>query len=166
MKDLVKIFFAFVLAVMMSTSVSAQDHDMPMSSDEPIGTETKEGMLYGTDFDGSAAVEFTDLVAGAEKYDGQEVTVRGYVSEVCTKMGCWLVLSQDGKSVRVVTLHKFFVPKDYSGMTALITGKFAVSEYSAEDEEHYKEESSNPDNVTEPQKESYTIEATGVKFVD
>ncbi|MCB0723946.1 MAG: DUF4920 domain-containing protein [Ignavibacteriae bacterium] len=169
MKDLVKVFFAFVLAVMMSTSVNAQNHDMKMnksSDDDPVGTETKEGMLYGQDFDGSSAVEFTEVIASAEKYNGQEITVKGYVSEVCTMMGCWMVISEGDNSVRVVTQHEFFVPKGNAGKNALITGKFVVKEFSEEEEQHYNEESANPkDEITKKDK-TYEIEATGVKFVD
>ena len=167
MKDLLKVFFAFVIAVMMSTSVSAQDHDMTkMSGDEPMGTETKEGMLYGTDFDGSSPVEFTEVIAAAEKYNGQEVTVKGYVSEVCSKMGCWLVLSEGDNNIRVLTNHVFVVPKGNAGKTAIISGKFKVKEFSEEEEQHYNEESPTPkDEITKTDK-SYELEAIGVKFVD
>jgi hypothetical protein len=167
MKDLLKVFFAFVMAVMMSTSVSAQVHDMTkMADDEPTGTETKDGMLYGTDFDGSNPVEFSEVVAGAEKYDGQEVTVKGYVSEVCSKMGCWLVISEGDNSVRVLTNHVFVVPKGNAGKTAIISGKFKVREFSEDEENHYNEESPTPKEEIAKRDKTYEIEAIGVKFVD
>ena len=167
MKDIVKVFFAFVLAVIMSNGVNAQDHDMHKSSgDEPVGTETKEGMLYGVDFDGSAAVEFTEVIAGSEKYDGQEVTVKGYVSEVCSKMGCWMVITEGDNSVRVVTMHEFLVPKGNAGKTALISGKFKVREFSEDEEKHYNDESANPKDEIVAKDKTYEIEATGIKFID
>ncbi len=157
MKDIVKVFFAFVLAVMMSSGVNAQ-HDSH--------TETNEGIVYGVDFDGSGAVEFTEVIAASEKYDGQEVTVKGYVSEICSKMGCWMVISEGDNTVRVVTMHEFLVPKGNVGKTALISGKFKVREFSEDEEKHYNEESANPKEEIVARDKTYEIEATGIKFVD
>lgn len=182
MKDLVKMFFAFVLAVMMSTSVSAQHHDDshhkttgndPVITDDPTltkegkaGIVTEEGLLYGADFKGADVMEFSEVVESKEKLDGQVVTVKGYVSDVCAKAGCWLVMTEGDKSIRVLTMHDFLVPTGYAGKTAIISGVFKVRAFSEEEEEHYNEESATPKETIERKEESYEIEATGVKFVD
>jgi hypothetical protein len=182
MKDLLKVFFAFVLAVMMSTSVSAQHHDdahHKTSGDDPVVTEdptvtkdgkegvkTDEGLLYGADFSGGEVMKFSEVIASKDKLDGQVITIKGYVSEVCAKAGCWLTMTEGDKSIRVLTMHEFLVPTGYSGKNAVISGVFKIRAFSEEEEEHYNEESANPKESIEKKDESYEIEATGVKFTD
>lgn len=182
MKDLVKVFFAFVMAVMMSTSVSAQHHDDshhkttgddPVITDDPTmtkdgkpGVSTDDGLLYGTDFKGSESMTFSEVIEAKDKLDGQVITVKGYVSDVCAKAGCWMILTEGDKSIRVLTMHDFLVPTGNAGKTAIISGVFKVRAFSEEEEEHYNEESATPKETIEKREETYEIEATGVKFVD
>lgn len=182
MKDLLKVFFAFVMAVMMSTSVPAQHHDgthHKTSDDDPIvnedptvtkdgksGVKTDDGLLYGADFSGGEVMEFSEVIASKDKLDGQVITIKGFVSEVCAKAGCWLTMTDGDKSIRVLTMHEFLVPTGYSGKNAVISGVFKVRAFSEEEEEHYNEESANPKETIEKKDESYEIEATGVKFTD
>ena len=182
MKDVVKVFFAFVLAVMMSTSVSAQHHDDshhktsgddPVVTDDPTatkdgksGVKTDDGLLYGADFKSGEVMEFSEVIASKDKLDGQVVTIKGYVSEVCAKAGCWMTLTDGDKSIRVLTMHEFLVPTGFSGKNAIISGTFKVRAFSEEEEEHYNEESANPKETIEKREETYELEATGVKFTD
>jgi hypothetical protein len=182
MKDLVKVFFAFVMAVMMSTSVSAQHHDDthhkttnddPVITDDPTitkdgkaGVKTDDGLLYGVDFKGGETMAFSEVIQSKDKLDGQVVTVKGYVSDVCAKAGCWLVMTEGDKSIRVLTMHDFLVPTGYAGKNAIINGTFKVRAFSEEEEEHYNEESATPKETIEKREETYEIEATGIKFVD
>lgn len=184
MKDVVKVFFAFVMAVMMSTSVYAQHHgddthhktsgdDPVVNSDDPTltkdgkaGVKTDDGLLYGEDFKSGEVMEFSEVIASKDKLHNQVVTIKGYISEVCAKAGCWMTLTDGDKSIRVLTMHNFLVPTGFYGKNAVISGTFKVREFSEEEEEHYNEESANPKETIEKREETYELEATGVKFVD
>lgn len=138
------------------------------SSDQPEGLKMEDGILYGKNYDtGVEAVEFSALMNNPSDYTGKTILITGNVSEVCQKMGCWLVLSDGSKSARVTTLHSFFVPKDVSGSQAVVFGKFIETELSEDMAKHYNEESNNPKNEDEikgPEK-VYEIEADGVKIL-
>lgn len=181
MKDIVKVFFAFVLAVMMSSGVSAQDHgdhqntsgDVTTLSDDPTltkdgvaGVKTEDGLLYGADFKSADVMTLSEVLASSEKLDGQIITVKGYISDVCAKAGCWFVMTENDNTVRVVTMHEFLVPTGFSGKNAIISGKFKVREFSEDEEKHYNDESANPKEEIVARDKTYEIEATGVKFVD
>lgn len=182
MKDIVKVFFAFVLAVMMSNGVSAQDHgdshhktsgdgttlndDPTITKDGVAGVTTEDGLLYGVDFKSGEAMTLSEVLTSSEKLDGQIITVKGYVSDVCAKAGCWLVMTENDNTVRVVTMHEFLVPTGFAGKNAIITGKFKVREFSEDEEKHYNDESANPKDEIVARDKTYEIEATGIKFVD
>ena len=159
---------SLIAALMLSVSLSyAQDSDMKEgTSDEPVGTAVEGGMLFGEEFKSGEAITFAELIANKDDYKDKEVLVKGSVSDVCQKMGCWLVITGADNEARITTGHKFFVPKNSSGKEALVYGKFSVTELSEEDAKHYNEESSNPKDNVEGSKESYEIVATGIIFMD
>ncbi len=65
------------------------------------------------------------LLAQPDQYAGKFVQVKGTVKEVCQAMGCWMVLSDGGKAVRIKVRDGDIVfPKDSVGKSALAEGKF------------------------------------------
>lgn len=174
----------FAFSVLLINSVSYSQDDMKhqeagevkgdsktdVKSDEPVGIKMEDGILYGKDYDpGMTMISFSDLMSSSADLNGKMVLVKGDVSEVCQKMGCWMTMSDGTNSVRVKTLHEFFLPKDVAGRNAVVIGTFNITEISEEDAKHYNEESKNPAQKTEDIKGSqkaYEIDALGIKILN
>ena len=99
-------------------------------------------------------------------YDGKTIMVEGRVADVCQKAGCWLVLAEGDKSIRVRTkAHKFLVAKDTTGYMARIEGVVKSSKIDPKRVAHYESESVNKEIIPEKQVKSdtvYELIATGI----
>lgn len=135
------------------------------SQDKFAGKQLSDGMLYGADLtEGLAETALANLSEGSKD---QIVLVKGTITEVCLEMGCWAMVTDGTNSVRIVTKHKFFMPKDCTGKTAVLEGKFKIKELSPEDQMHYLEETGKkPEKPITETKKEYTIEVTGVKLLN
>ncbi|MBV6479820.1 MAG: hypothetical protein HGGPFJEG_02616 [Ignavibacteria bacterium] len=171
------IIFSFLFLLAASVSYS-QDDTKPgdqtdvktdVKKDSHEGIKMSDGILYGKDYDQSMSViTFDDLMKNAEQHNGKVVVVKGDVSEVCQKMGCWMTMTDGTNTVRVKTLHEFFLPKDIAGRNAVVVGTFNITEISEDDAKHYNEESSNPKNSDEIKgtQKGFEIDANGVKILE
>jgi hypothetical protein len=111
-----------------------------------------------------------DLAAKPSDYVGKTVQVKGKVSEVCQKAGCWMILvdAQTKATVRIkVKDGEITFPKDSIGKTAVAEGRFAKIELTKEQAiaqaKHEAEENKkpfNPASITGP-KTIYQIQGTG-----
>lgn len=137
---------------------------------EASATTLGEGVAAG------AAITPATLIADAEAYDGQTVTVEGTAREVCQMAGCWLTLADDeGRTVRVEVprdeneAYVYTFPDDVSGKTVRLTGPLAVETESVEDLRHYAEDGgASPEElaaITEP-RQSLILTALGADIVD
>jgi hypothetical protein len=62
-----------------------------------------EGKVYGKKITVKEVTPIADILANPEKYEGKQVLVEGKVGDVCKKMGCWMILTGEGKdeSIRI-----------------------------------------------------------------
>lgn len=125
---------------------------------------------YGAEFSVDEVVKSTVFLADPSPYEGQTVRVEGRVADVCQMKGCWMVLAEEDKSVRVLMKdHSFSVAKDGTGRIAQVEGFVEATEVSADFVKHLEEESENPDAM--PEKDAaegaklYQIQATAVRFL-
>lgn len=113
-------------------------------------------------------VTSVDFLAAPEKYDGKTLMVEGRIADVCQKAGCWLVLAEGDKSIRVRTkAHKFLVAKDATGQTARIEGVVKSTKVDAKKVAHYESESINKEIIPEKQAKSelvFELIASGVSI--
>jgi len=68
-----------------------------------------------------------DLLAKPARFVGRSVQVKGNITDVCQKMGCWMMLSDaaTGASIRVkVQDGEIVFPKDSVGKKAVAEGSF------------------------------------------
>lgn len=173
MLNLIKQFVLFLFTIIVITGTSYSQvsiHKESGKNTEPTGVVLSDGVLYGKDYDQSMTViEFEDLLKSANDYDDKVVLVKGNVSEVCQKMGCWMTITSGSDQARVKTLHEFFLPKDIAGQKAIVIGTFKVTEISEEQARHYNDETKNPkvksEEIKGPQK-VYELEAMGIKILN
>lgn len=108
-----------------------------------------------------------EAVERADELGDTPVLVRGQVTDVCQRKGCWTVLRSGDTHVRVrFKDYGFFVPTDCAGREALVEGVVEVKTLSADMARHYEEEASdgNPGAIQGPKKEVSMI-ATGVRLL-
>ena len=132
---------------------------------------TEPSLPAGTDFGaGLTLAEVVDLetvVKDPGQYAEEPILLRGRISDVCQRKGCWTVLSQGDASVRVrFKDYGFFLPVDSSGKQAYVEGVVKVATLSEKQAQHYAEESQNKtgDAIRGPQRE-VAFTASGVRLV-
>ena len=85
-----------------------------------FGAETRLGKAISA----GSPVPVSDLMRAPDDSVGKIVQVKGKVSEVCTKMGCWMQLTDAGRAVRIkVTDGEIVFPESAIGKTAVAEGK-------------------------------------------
>ncbi|GAB3734547.1 DUF4920 domain-containing protein [Silanimonas algicola] len=119
-KPLIRIAFALVFALSAPSGFAAT-YGAPM----PAGDPTPVAALFPS---------------YAPSHTGHSMKFSGRITQVCQAKGCWVMLDAGGTGVRVKTGHEFFLPKDVSG-TAIVYGELMPVELSAEQAQHYNEES-------------------------
>jgi hypothetical protein len=111
---------------------------------------------YG-EVDGIAnAVAASEVAEAPDDHLDQTVTVKGRVTQVCQKMGCWLVLDTGAAPIRVHVArsesdeYAFTVPTDISGAQATVRGTLQQVTLDAEARQHMAEDAGEPAS-TEPE---------------
>ncbi len=155
---------ALVLTLLLATPAFAHD-DAAKHSETPFVTNpvqtTADGVVYGAALEDSvpAVVSLDDVIANPEALIGKPGAFSGRITEVCQKMGCWIVLgTSNGDFVRVTMLdHAFGVPKDAASGEAVVYGTLAEKILTADEIEHLKNDGANA-----PTERELRIEATSV----
>jgi len=122
---------------------------------------------FGEPVSSATPVPVTDLLAGADQFDGKTLVVEGTVAEVCQNKGCWMTLVSGDREMRVrFKDYGFFVPKNSSGRKARLEGVFTKEMVPVEEARHYLEDAgkhAEAEKITEPVP-SYTFMASGVQL--
>lgn len=157
-----KYVFLVIAGLFMSLAASAQQDQV---------TPAAPGVTYGKGATADNAISLPQLPAafkGDSLYKGK---VTGKVVEVCTKKGCFMRLSQDGKEPILVrfTDYAFFMPKNIVGKTVVVDGTAKVTETSVARQKHYAKDAGKTEQeiaaITEPKK-AISIMADGVLVVN
>ncbi|HWR34588.1 MAG TPA: DUF4920 domain-containing protein [Clostridia bacterium] len=119
-------------------------------------------------------VSIKKLVVHRDQYAGKDVQVKGKVTEVCQKAGCWMVVMDDkGNAVKIkVKDGEIVFPKDAAGKMATVEGKFVKTERTREEAiqqaKHEAEEKKLPFDESKAKIETvtYQIQATGAVISD
>lgn len=154
-----KLVFTFA-ALFFAVLALAQPPDLP----------TTPGTTYGgtVDVDGALPVnELPQLLKGEQP---KMVKVKGTVTDVCPKMGCWLSLEMPDKTSVFVKMkdYGFFVPTDLKGKTVVMDAEAKVLKTSVEELKHYAQDAKKSqqeiDAIKAP-KEEIRLTASGITVV-
>ncbi|UKB82936.1 DUF4920 domain-containing protein [Chryseobacterium sp. MEBOG06] len=100
----------------------------------------------------------------------EDVTIKGKVTDVCPKKGCWITLENPQKTKVFVKMkdYAFFLPAAIKGKTIVLDGKAELKKTSVEELRHYAEDAKkSPEDIakiTEPATEIRLL-ASGIKVV-
>ena len=101
--------------------------------------------------------------AASESNVGQTLAVKAPAAEVCQNKGCWMVLTEGARTMRVTFVdYSFFVPKDIAGKTVVVEGVLSRKLLSAEEAKHYAEESASGAAAVPGPREEWSLVATSV----
>jgi hypothetical protein len=102
---------------------------------------------YGSEQFVSDAIPAQTVADDGDAYVGQEVTLEGTITEVCSRMGCWLIFQTDGDNVVRVHVDRdedgeyaFTLPQEVIGRHAVAHGVIERKELSEDEQQHYVEE--------------------------
>jgi hypothetical protein len=103
---------------------------------------TGEKGHYGAPFTDAKAVAQADAMARPGEFAAGPVKIRGTVKDVCQAQGCWLVLTDGEREMRVhMKDHAFAVPKDLAGKTVVVEGVVETKTINEAQARHFAEES-------------------------
>jgi hypothetical protein len=117
---------------------------------------------YGEPMPEGEPVSIAVAAADPAAYAGKPMRFSGRITEVCKKMGCWVVLEADGYSARVSAKdHAFSIPTDSTG-EAHAWGVLEDEPISDEEARHLVED----DGAAAPDQRELRIVATGIEVLD
>jgi hypothetical protein len=105
-----------------------------------------------------SARSLADAVSAYSAEAGEQV-ISGRVGQVCQKAGCWMTLTDGDAMARVMTDHKFALPKELSGQV-VVFGKLEAIDLDEKEVAHMAKDSGKP--VAEIAPREYRIAARGV----
>lgn len=102
---------------------------------------TTEHEVYGAKLTGSPHLPMATLMKDAKKWHGKKVQVRGEITGVCLKKGCWMTIKEGPHHTRVrFRDYGFFVPLDVDGRKTAVEATVVVRVESQAERRHYAED--------------------------
>lgn len=133
----------------------------------PVLANDNGGNHFGEAFSKAKLIKLKEVTENADKYNGKTVKLKGTIKDVCQREGCWLVLTDGEREVRVsMKDHKFTVPKDSGNKSVIVEGVIEKKTITEEMARHYAEESAgkiDPASIKGPQI-VIAMAATGVRI--
>lgn len=137
--------------------------------------EAQKGVEYGAGVPENITynVQSPDQVIKSlkKKNEIDRVTIKGKVTAVCPKKGCWVTL-ENSQNVEVFVKMKdyaFFLPQNIAGKTILLDAKVTKQETSVKELRHYAEDAGKSKEeiakITKPKVEIRVL-ANGIKVID
>jgi hypothetical protein len=163
-----------VLALLVGCASEAPPAEAPAPSEghaaeAPAAAATAEAgpQHFGEAFTVQETLPAKTLLADPSAHVGKTVRVEGRIADVCQKKGCWLVLTDEEKNLRVTMKdHAFGVDMGSAGATAVIEGTLVEKANDPEEAAHYASESKNPDAMPEKSagEKKFELVATAVEI--
>ena len=108
------------------------------------------------------------MVVARDTFLDKTLVVEGRVADVCQKAGCWMVIEDQGRTMRITMKdHAFSVAKDGAGSDCQVHGTVIQKALDPETVAHLESESVNVEAMPEKKAEDgqvYEIVASGVRM--
>jgi hypothetical protein len=115
--------------------------------------------VYGAHLAGKPYVALKTVAKESKKWNGKKVQLRGKVTAVCSKKGCWMKLKEGDEEVRVkFTGYSFFVPLDSAGQDVAVEGTVVVKIEKEAERRHYAEDAGkSPEEIAKIKGDKTTV---------
>ena len=155
----IAILFSLLICTHAFAAPDSDHHEKNFAAATAV-EKSDAGAVYGARLPASmpAAVDLDSAASNVEAHAGKLAAFSGRITEVCQKMGCWVVLtSEHGQFARVsMHDHAFGVPKDANG-PAIVYGTLTRKNLSAEEMEHLKKDGADLTQPTELQIDALSV---------
>lgn len=169
-------FKAILFAAAVSASTLAFAQETSQNKFSPPAGNAMVGDTYGAGVAASteSKVITVDKLGKKLKKENKKlenVAIKGKVTDVCEKKGCWLTIQTDDNSQFFVKMkdYAFFVPTALKGKNVVLEGNAERKVISVDEQKHYAEDAkksqSEIDAITQP-KEEIRFLASGIKVVN
>ncbi|MBB4805589.1 hypothetical protein HNP38_000861 [Chryseobacterium defluvii] len=169
-------FKAILFAVAVSVSSLAFAQETSQKKFAPPAGNALVGDAYGAGVNTqseSKAITVKKLAKKLKKDNkkAEGVAIKGKVTDVCEKKGCWLTIQTEDDSQFFVKMkdYAFFVPTALKGKNVVLEGSAERKVISVDEQKHYAEDAKKPqseiDAITKP-KEEIRFMANGIKVVN
>lgn len=113
--------------------------------------ETEVWHYYdGAEITENDIITVSQAVEQIEELIDQPVVVQGVIKHVCQSRGCWMIVEEEGKTVRVrFADYGFFVPWESAGKVVRMQGTLNIQTVSEEQARHWAEEAGDPEEKPE-----------------
>lgn len=146
--------------------------EAPAAPEATAAVAAPEGWSsFGSAFTANDVIPAAQLLKDSASYTGKTVRVEGRVADVCSKKGCWMVLTapEGGQEMMRVTMkdHAWGLPLDCTGQAIQLEGEVVAKAVDPETVEHYKSEARKPELTPEAQATagtSYELVASGARL--
>ncbi|SDI91580.1 DUF4920 domain-containing protein [Chryseobacterium jejuense] len=164
----------FAAAVSVSTLAFAQETSQkkfsPPAGNALLGDTYGAGVATSME---SKAITVDKLGKKLKKENKklENIAIKGKVTDVCEKKGCWLTIQTDDNSQFFVKMkdYAFFVPTALKGKNVVLEGNAERKVISVDEQKHYAEDAKKPqseiDAISQP-KEEIRFLASGIKVVN
>jgi Domain of unknown function (DUF4920) len=130
-----------------------------VSAHEPAPTADSDARQFGDAVPVDVAAQSLTEAVSAYSAEAGDQAISGRVGQVCQKAGCWMTLTDGDAMARVMTDHKFALPKELSGQV-VVFGKLEAIDLDEKEVAHMAKDSGKP--ATEIAPREYRIAARGV----
>ena len=96
-------FFACATKAPVTTEQPAVEEVVSEVNTKTERIEVSTTEHFGLEFTLTESVPAGDILENPDSYVGQTVRITGKVSDVCQKMGCWMVITDAEKHMRITT---------------------------------------------------------------
>ncbi|GEJ44330.1 DUF4920 domain-containing protein [Chryseobacterium sp. ON_d1] len=163
-------FKVILIAAAVSTSSLAFAQSGPPAGKALVG-DTYGGQLTSSVESKAITVDKLNKQLKKDNKKVENVAVKGKVTDVCDKKGCWLTIQTEDNSKFFVKMkdYAFFVPTALKGKNVVLEGNAERKVISVNEQKHYAEDAKKPqseiDAITQP-KEEIRFVANGIKVVN
>jgi hypothetical protein len=120
---------------------------------------------FGAPFQLSESRALREVLGGAAETRQSPVLVRGEVTAVCQKKGCWMVLRDGDAQARVLMKdHAFTVPFDGKGKQAIVEGTIEQRTLSEGQVRHIEEDAGRDPAGVSGSRTEYILTASAVEL--
>lgn len=139
------IIISLILVHCLAYADHQYDESHKSSVIEPI-EKTEQYEVYGDSWPvhNGTTINLSTAITALNNEQAESAVYTGEVTQVCQKMGCWMILTDEEKFARVAfNQHAFFIPKESRGK-AQVYGQLYEKELTEEQRAHFESEGSGP----------------------
>jgi len=118
-----KTLFFITIMIFAISCVKIEDNPNQRINKDEINLKNFKGKKFGKTITLKKKTKIADILKDPKSFIDKKVLVKGTVSKVCSRRGCWMQLAEGGNSIRIkVTDGVIVFPANSIGKDAIVEG--------------------------------------------